>query len=263
MDLLDKDKLPNLDEFYEKSYYQLGEWLIDHDHLDIMKDDLDGLEKYFHGGGSCTLALFEAMAAQNRNDLVRSLRAFAETSKRHDLLEILNTAKIPDTQKIICIDTEMRVQLASKLDKRIVGVKGWEALATYFKFGYEQRESFKSYRVEPGRFSPTKALFEIIRRQKKPLSVDVIIDWAENVGRNDVANDLYKFQQEVLQERRQSCPSTSPMQSDLSDNVEVQLNALVLHNNGGFQRQAEIEDDGAGFVEQQSGGAESEDVIWV
>jgi len=231
MDLLDKDKLPNLDEFYEKSYYQLGEWLIDHDHLDIMKDDLDGLEKYFHGGGSCTLALFEAMAAQNRNDLVRSLRAFAETSKRHDLLEILNTAKIPDTQKIICIDTEMRVQLASKLDKRIVGVKGWEALATYFKFGY--------------------------------LSVDVIIDWAENVGRNDVANDLYNFQQEVLQERRQSCPSTSPIQSDLSDNVEVQLNALVLHNNGGFQRQAEIEDDGAGFVEQQSGGAESEDVIWV
>ena len=199
MALMDQDKIPNLDlDYYKRWYYQLGEWLISENHLDITRNDLDILENYFHGGGSCTIALFDAIGSQNINDLVSELRQFAKEYKREDVLEILDTANILDTQKISCLSEPIKFQLASKLDRRIVSVKGWETFATRLKFNHEQREAFRNYRLEPGRFSPTNALFEMIRTKNRNLRLSVIIEWARSAGRNDVAKDLIDFEKEVL-----------------------------------------------------------------
>ena len=187
------NKLASLmDRYYEKNHIRLGEWLFQNKKIDKkLKNKLKGLEKFFYGGGSPTLAFLEANAAVRPNDLVIEFRDFAREKKRQDVIEVLNG--IHEDELMKDLEDNVKAEIADCLDRHIIGVADWEVFAHHFGFGHDERQEFKKAQTAPKEFSPTRALIGILKKKEGTIPTQCIIDWAESESRNDISNQLKEF----------------------------------------------------------------------
>ena len=128
-----------MDDYNENNHVRFGEWLIRNNKIDEkLKKKLKGLEKYFHGGGSPTLAFLQANSTNNVDDMVSKLRNYAKEKKRNDVVEVLNG--ICEDKKMKDLEDNVKTEIADLLDRRVVGAADWESFASLFGFKHNQRK---------------------------------------------------------------------------------------------------------------------------
>lgn len=191
------DELASLMDDYTKKYFiQLGEWLIVNDHVnERLRKKLLGLN--FQGGGSPTMALFEADATQRPRRKVVELLQFGRDCNRQDVCVILENIDI--NKKVCDLDLVTKQKIAYRLDVPTRGVKGWEYLAEQFGYNDQERQNFRQSYVVSGDFSPTKQLFRFLKQENESLSVKLIIDWSITVPYDEITQLLCKFFHQQIQ----------------------------------------------------------------
>ena len=131
-----------MDRFWEKNHVRLGEWLIQNNKVDKqLKKKLKGLEKFFHGGGSPTLAFLDANSTENPNDMVSKLRECANTTSRNDVVEVLK--EISEDILLKELEDSVKTEIADLLDRHVPGVVNWETFAYRFGFKHDKREVYR------------------------------------------------------------------------------------------------------------------------
>ena len=131
-----------MDRFWEKNHVRLGEWLIQNNKVDKqLKKKLKGLEKFFHGGGSSTLAFLDANSTKNPNDMVSKLRECAIKTKRNDVVEVLK--EISGDISLKELEDSVKTEIADLLDRYVQGVDNWETFANCFGFKHEEIEVYR------------------------------------------------------------------------------------------------------------------------
>ena len=205
VDLLDKGKIPSLEDPIKKWYYQLGQWLNQNNHVKITDDELDSLEKFSHIRGSPTISMFKALQSKSPNACVNELSEWAKENKREDVLEIINRHRVDNTQKLNSLSYIVQLELANKLDEELEpALKNWYDLAIHFNFGFSERLTMKNSQQTRNRLSKTEGLLERLIQLNPSLRLDVFIEWAKSTDLNEVAKDLCSFKEQLLQERGSS-----------------------------------------------------------
>ena len=197
------DKLASLMDDYNKKYFiQLGEWLVTNKHVnERLRSKLPGLKKNFQGGGSPTMAIFEADAARCPDRGINEQLQFAKNETRKDVSNIVKEfiQKNPKVTKVSQLDLITKQKIADLLDVPTHAIKGWDALAAYFGFNKQERHHFKISYVVPGEFSPTQELFQLLKHENDSLSVKLIIEWSRSVPYDEVTQLLSKFFHDQIQ----------------------------------------------------------------
>jgi len=167
-----------------EAYRVLGEWLCkEKPELDQTKL-LDNLDNFSHGGGSPTEILFKILKSSNLNAEVKELKKWAKKVDRCDLLQILNEDK--DDGKISSLESSKIKSIANLLDKHIIGVRNWESLVKHFGLA-SKIDYIKQGRTFPDEYNPTIILLKRLVELDPDVQLDVIVKWAVDQGRNDVA----------------------------------------------------------------------------
>ena len=212
----------SMDDYHKNTHMRLGEWLIENKKIENdLKKKLGGLQRFFHGGGSPTLAFLDANSSTRPNDLVKKFRDHAKNKHREDVIKSL--VGIGDNEFLENLPDSVKAEIADHLDKRVIGVADWESFASHFKYTHDQREVFRAAKSLPGSFSPTKALFQILKHRNGNLPVQLIIQWAKSEGRNDISIALDKFIQDKTIEWQANQPlnNSQVTTNDLDSNHAV------------------------------------------
>ena len=129
-----------MDVYYEKNHIiRSGEWLVQNNKIDEkLKKKLKDLQKYFHGGGSPTLAFLDANSTKNTGNTVSKLRECATEKKRKDVVDVLEG--ISDDNLLRELGDNVKTEIADLLDRHVAGADNWEVFSCYFGFKYTERK---------------------------------------------------------------------------------------------------------------------------
>ncbi|XP_066927357.1 uncharacterized protein [Clytia hemisphaerica] len=213
VDLLNDDDIRSyitseMDDYTNRWFLRLAEWLIKHKHTRTPRKKFKCLERDFHGGGSPTSALLNKMKVDQPQATVGQLKKCAKKNQRMDVMEVLQTNNDDVLISDLLVDDGIIAQIYDCLDERVVGAPDWSSFASYFGYTFEVIEKFRGARTTPGLFSPTMALLRILWHENQNLSIQHIITWARDAGRNDIGNRLEAFTTSILANRNNQRPES-------------------------------------------------------
>ena len=186
----------------EKQYYiQFGEWLIEEEKIPkSLKENFRSLRRNFYGGGSPTLAILKAHEAREPEDSVETLKVFAKIKNFRLLDTILEKNGIDKDSSMRDLSQRVRIEIARILDHYDAVIENWVSFASYLGFDDDEINNFRRQQIVPGRFSPTKELFDILKSQNKLLPAELIIEWGKSIDLDEISVAVDDF---IKKERKQ------------------------------------------------------------
>ena len=168
--------------------------------LGVSRKKREALRLHARGGGDPAREFFSSLLVEHGENTIKNLILNLKEMKRNDI--VLYLEKLPNfqTKCLRDLSEEERNKISEELNRtKGKGIQSWDNLASRYGYSVDRIEEIRSVIKEKGSYSPTKALFNLLRQEQPDLPLDRLLISLKNIGSNDVAGYLEKIMDEIRQ----------------------------------------------------------------